>query len=158
MGLFFYQSVCAVREVSFQCNACAKLKGCVKLFLVESRFLYCFFLPVKVGVVEILVLTSICLRLGGFLYVHRVVPLNKCLAELKRDFASSTDRLIEVQTLIGKLKTDTHSLDQDLDHPTPYMYFHSPSPSSHTPLTAWLTSGNSGLSYFTQQRSFANFG
>ena len=39
-----------------------------------------FFLPVKVGVVEILVLTSICLRLGGCLYAQRVVLLNKCLA------------------------------------------------------------------------------
>ena len=37
-------------------------------------------LPVKVGVVEILVLTSICLRLGGCLYAQRVVLLNKCLA------------------------------------------------------------------------------
>ena len=39
-----------------------------------------FLLPVKIGVVEILVLTSICLRLGGCLYAQRVVPLNKCLA------------------------------------------------------------------------------
>ena len=38
-----------------------------------------FFSPVKVGVVEILVLTSICLTLGGCLYMHRVVLLNKCL-------------------------------------------------------------------------------
>ena len=37
-------------------------------------------LPVKVGVVEILVLTSICLRLGGCLCAHRVVQLNKYLA------------------------------------------------------------------------------
>ena len=39
-----------------------------------------FLLPVMVGVVEILVLTSICLRLGGFLYAQSVVLLNKCLA------------------------------------------------------------------------------
>ena len=39
-----------------------------------------FLLPVKVGVVEILVLTSICLRLGGCLYAQSVVLLNKCLA------------------------------------------------------------------------------
>ena len=39
-----------------------------------------FFLPVIVGVVEILVLTSICLRLGGCLYAQRVVLLNKSLA------------------------------------------------------------------------------
>ena len=39
-----------------------------------------FLLPVKVGVVEILVLTSICLRLGGCLYAQRLVLLNKCLA------------------------------------------------------------------------------
>ena len=37
-------------------------------------------LPVKIGVVEILALTSICLRLGGCLYAQRVVLLNKCLA------------------------------------------------------------------------------
>ena len=29
---------------------------------------------------EILVLTSICLTLGGYLYAQRVVLLNKCLA------------------------------------------------------------------------------
>ena len=39
-----------------------------------------FLLSVKVGVVEILVLTSICLRLGGCLHAQRVVLLNKCLA------------------------------------------------------------------------------
>ena len=39
-----------------------------------------FLLPVMVGVEEILVLTSICLRLGGCLYAQRVVLLNKCLA------------------------------------------------------------------------------
>ena len=37
-------------------------------------------LPVMVGVVEILVLTSICLRLGGCLYALRVVLQNKSLA------------------------------------------------------------------------------
>ena len=39
-----------------------------------------FLLPVMVGVVEILVLTSICLRMGGCLHAQRVVLLNKCLA------------------------------------------------------------------------------
>ena len=39
-----------------------------------------FLLPVMVGVVEILVLTSIYLRLGGCLCSLRVVLLNKCLA------------------------------------------------------------------------------
>ena len=39
-----------------------------------------FLLPEKVGVVEIFVLTSICSTLGGCLYAHRVVLLNKCLA------------------------------------------------------------------------------
>ena len=39
-----------------------------------------FFSPVMVCVVEILFLTSICLRLGGCLYAQRVVLLNKCLA------------------------------------------------------------------------------
>ena len=39
-----------------------------------------FLLPVMVGVVEILVLTSICFRLGCCLFVQRVVLLNKCLA------------------------------------------------------------------------------
>ena len=39
-----------------------------------------FLLPVMVGVVEILVLTSICLRFGGCLYAQRAVLLNKCLA------------------------------------------------------------------------------
>ena len=39
-----------------------------------------FLLPVMVGVVEILVLTSTCLRLGGCLYSQSVVLLNKCLA------------------------------------------------------------------------------
>ena len=39
-----------------------------------------FLLPVMVGVVEILVLTSICLRLGGCLYAQRVVQMIKCLA------------------------------------------------------------------------------
>ena len=35
-----------------------------------------FLLPGKVGVVEIRVLTSICLKLGGCLYAQRVVLLN----------------------------------------------------------------------------------
>ena len=39
-----------------------------------------FLLPLKVGVVEILVLISICIRLGSCLYAQRVVLLNKCLA------------------------------------------------------------------------------
>ena len=39
-----------------------------------------FLLPVKVGVVKILVLTIICLRLDGCLYAQRVVLLNKFLA------------------------------------------------------------------------------
>ena len=34
-----------------------------------------FFLPVKIGVAEILVLTSICLRLGGCLHAQRVLLL-----------------------------------------------------------------------------------
>ena len=38
-----------------------------------------FFSPVKAGVVEILVLTSICLKLSGSLYAHTVVLLNNCL-------------------------------------------------------------------------------
>ena len=39
-----------------------------------------FLLPVMVDVVEILVLTSICLSFGGCLFAQRVVLLNKCLA------------------------------------------------------------------------------
>ena len=39
-----------------------------------------FLLPVMVGVVEILVFMSICLRLGGCQHAQRVVLLNKCLA------------------------------------------------------------------------------
>ena len=39
-----------------------------------------FFLQVMIGVVEILILMSICLRLGSCLYAQRVVLLNKCLA------------------------------------------------------------------------------
>ena len=39
-----------------------------------------FLLPVMVGVVEILVLTSICIRLGDYPYAQRVVLLNNCLA------------------------------------------------------------------------------
>ena len=45
-------------------------------------------------------------------------------AMLKGCFSNNADRLIEEQTLIGKLKTDTHGLDQDLDFLTPYTYFH----------------------------------
>ena len=43
------------------------------------------FLPMIFCVVENLVLTRICLRLGGCLYAHRVVLLNKCLAALLMD-------------------------------------------------------------------------
>ena len=43
---------------------------------------------------------------------------------LKGKFSNNTDRLIEEQTLIRKLKIDTHGLDQDLDFLTPYTYFH----------------------------------
>ena len=39
-----------------------------------------FLFQVTVGVVEILVLMSICLWLGSCLYALRVVLLNKCLA------------------------------------------------------------------------------
>ena len=39
-----------------------------------------FLLRIKVGVVKILVLTSIYFMLGGCLYAQRVVLLNKCLA------------------------------------------------------------------------------
>ena len=56
---------------------------------------------------------------------------------LKGDFSNSTHRLIDEQTLIHKLKTDTHGLIQDLHFLTPYTYFHKwcTSPSTHTPLT-----------------------
>ena len=40
----------------------------------------CIFLTVAVGLVKILILTSICSWLGGYLYLHRVVTLNKCSA------------------------------------------------------------------------------
>ena len=40
------------------------------------------------------------------------------------EFSNSTDRLIEEQTVICKLKTDTHGLNKDLDFLTPYTYFH----------------------------------
>ena len=43
---------------------------------------------------------------------------------LKGDFSNNSDRLIEEQTPIRKLKTDTHGLNQDLDFLAPYMYFH----------------------------------
>ena len=39
-----------------------------------------FLLPVEVGVVEILVLTSICIWFGGCLHAQRVMLPNKCLA------------------------------------------------------------------------------
>ena len=42
---------------------------------------------------------------------------------LKGEFSNKTDRLIEEQTLIPKLKTDAHGLSQDLNFHTPYMYF-----------------------------------
>ena len=38
-----------------------------------------FLLPVMVGAVKILVLTSIWLKLGGCLHAQRVMLLNKCL-------------------------------------------------------------------------------
>ena len=41
----------------------------LKLQIWHLDFMH-FFLPVMVGVVEILVLTSICLRLGGCLYIY----------------------------------------------------------------------------------------
>ena len=41
---------------------------------------FMLFLPEYVGIVEILVLTSICLILGCFLHAQRVVLLNTCLA------------------------------------------------------------------------------
>ena len=43
---------------------------------------------------------------------------------LKEYFSYSTDRLVEEQTLIRKLKIDTHGLSQDLDFLIPYTYFH----------------------------------
>ena len=49
----------------------------IMLQILHLDFMH-FFLPVKIGVVEILVISSICLRLGGCLYVQRVVLLNKC--------------------------------------------------------------------------------
>ena len=51
----------------------------IMLQILHLDFMH-FLLPVMVGVVEILVLTSICLRLGGCLYAQRVVLLNKCQA------------------------------------------------------------------------------
>ena len=43
---------------------------------------------------------------------------------LKGDFSNNADRLLEEQTLIRRLKTDTHSLNQDLDFLAPYTYHH----------------------------------
>ena len=56
------------------------------------------------------------------------------------DISNETGRLIDEQTLIRKVKTDTHGLNQDLDFPTPYKYFHKwyTSPSTHTHLTVDL--------------------
>ena len=62
--------------------------GRVSIMLQIWHLDFMHFLPVIVGVVEILVLTSICLRLskvvvfvkGGCLYAQSVVLLNKCLA------------------------------------------------------------------------------
>ena len=51
----------------------------IMLQILHLNFMH-FLLPVMVGVVAILVLTSICLRLGGCLHAQRVVLLNKCLA------------------------------------------------------------------------------
>ena len=61
-----------------------------------------FFLPVKVGVVKILVLTSICQRLGSCLYAYRVVRLSKCLATdmLLKRFHSFITALL-VGTMVG---------------------------------------------------------
>ena len=71
--------------------------------------------------------------------LRQTVPLNLCDLEcviLKRDISNSTDRLIEEQTLIRKLKTDKHSLTKDLYFLTLYIYFHMryASPSTHTTL------------------------
>ena len=51
----------------------------IKLQIWHLDFMH-FFLPVMVGVVEILVLTTICLRLGGCLFAQSVVLQNKCFA------------------------------------------------------------------------------
>ena len=59
-----------------------------------------FLLPVMVGVVAILVLTSICLRLGGCLHAQRVVLLNKCLVLLLLRFHSFITALL-VETKVG---------------------------------------------------------
>ena len=40
----------------------------------------CYHAFFAAGIVEILVLTRICLRFGGCLYVHGVVLLKECLA------------------------------------------------------------------------------
>ena len=53
---------------------------------------------------------------------------------LKGDFTNSTNRLIEEQTIIRKLKTDTHGLNKDLDLLTPYNY------RSHQGSKHWISS------------------
>ena len=51
---------------------------------------------------------------------HSISDLGSLI--LKRDVSNSTDRLIEEQTLIRKLKNDTLGLNQDLDFLTLYFY------------------------------------
>ena len=53
---------------------------------------------------------------------HSICDL-KCVI-LKGDFSNNADRLIEEQTLIRRLKTDTHGLIHDIDFHAPYTYFH----------------------------------
>ena len=66
---------------------------------------------------------------------HSICDL-KCVI-LKGDFSNNADRLIEEQTLIRRLKTDTHGLIHDIDFHAPYTYFHKwyIPPSNYTPLT-----------------------
>ena len=78
-------------------------------------------------------------------------------AILKGHFANSTDRLIEEQTLISKLKTDSDGLSHDLDFVTPYCHNWYTSFSINSPMTVWQIRAYIGHSYFTQQRSFVNF-
>ena len=49
----------------------------IMLQILHLAFMH-FLLPVKLGVVEILGLTSMCLMLGGCLHAQRLVLLNKC--------------------------------------------------------------------------------
>ena len=49
----------------------------IMLHILHLAFMY-FFLPIRVSVVEILVMMSMCLSLGSYLYGHGVVLLNKC--------------------------------------------------------------------------------